>query len=197
MRRLAAILVIASFACLIQGANAQAGTATLAFADIGTTTADGSATGNILTAPKFALGDLISTGSGTGLLKGISSQDFSSVSFTTTPGANTSLSFSSSAFGTFTSTSLEVESKGTTSIAFYILGKYAGGTYDPSLSGPSSLTISFTQTSGGSISSSASFSIPPAGASAVPEPAGIVMGLTGVAVCGLIFHRRRSRAASA
>src|SRR5262245_59831879 len=128
MRRLAAIVVIASFAFLIHGTAARAGTATLGFADIGAPAAEGSAIGDIFTASTLTIGDLISTPTGTDALAGISSEDFGSVSFSTSPGANTSLTFSSSAFGTFTSTNLEVESVSATSITFYILGNFNGGT---------------------------------------------------------------------
>src|SRR5262249_38209023 len=128
MRRLAAILVIASFACLIPGANARAGSSTLAFADTGGGMADGDPTGDIFSAKTLTIGDLVSSKSGgTGSLSGFASEDFGSVSFGTTPGANSSLSFSSSDFGSFTSTNLTVQSVSATSITFYILGNYTGG----------------------------------------------------------------------
>jgi len=184
--------------CAVSTANAA--TSTLSFADLGTPTVN---TGNINTATVFNIGDLVST-SGAGFFAGLPNQTFGAVSYNTTVG--TSLSFSSTLFGTFTSTSI-TPFNGTTpgSISAFILGNYTAGTYaggGGEVSGPASFTISWTQTppSNGGISDSSTLSTPPAPPPpGVPEPASVVLGLTSIAG-GVFFHlvrRRRSAKAAA
>jgi hypothetical protein len=104
-------------------------------------------------------------------------------------------SISNSTYGSFTPTSVEIVSRSADFLDVYVLGTYNPGSglaagLTPSLS---SLRISFNFT-GGSISEGMTLSTPPA---AVSEPAGVIMGLTGVVACGLFFGvRRRSRKAT-
>ncbi len=177
---------------------------TQAFADIGTPQAGGSATGDINTATSFMIGDLLSTTSNTGVFAGMSKQDFGAVSFNTT--SQTSLSFGDSVFGTFTSTNIDEYTNRAGTVAFYVLGTWTPGSYNNNnttyTSGPydASFTISFTQTpagAGGAISDSATFSVPPSGIPGVPEPASIVMGLTGLVIGGLAYRRHRRQSSIA
>ncbi len=201
-------LALAASATLVwPTGNLFAGSApvgTQGFADIGTPLAGGSATGDINTATSFTIGNLVSTTSDTGVFSGMSSQVIGAVSFDTTSG--TSLSFTNSAFGTFTSTSIDEYTNKAGTVAFYVLGTWTPGTYNNNnttyTSGPydASFTISFTQTppgSGNSISDSATFSVPPTGMPSVPEPASIVMGLTGLVIGGLAYRRHRRQASIA
>jgi len=102
---------------------------------------------------------------------------------------------SNSTYGTFTPSSVEIVSRSASFLDVYVLGTYNPGSglaagLTPSLS---SLRIGFTFTAG-SISESMTLSTPPA---AVSEPASVIMGLTGVVACGLLFGiRRRSRNAT-
>jgi len=166
---------------------------TLGFADIGSPSAG---TGNINTATTFTLGDLTST-TGTGDFTGLPTQDFGSISFDTAVGS--SLSFTSSTFGTFTSTSITKISNAPGSVAFFILGTFASGSYAgyPSpgaTADSSSFTLGFTQTPAGTgaISDSATFSDPPAPLTGTPEPA--TLGLFGSAFVALGLIRRRRKA---
>lgn len=169
----------------------------LSFADISGGAAD---TGNINTANTLTIGDLFST-TGLGVFAGIPNQIFGAVSFT--PSSAGSLSFGNAVFGTFTSTSIEEFNSSTPgSVSFYVLGDYTPGTYVGG-SGPdlASFTVSFNQTpaGSGSISDSASFSVPPTGDPVVPEPSSIVMALTAVAAVtglGIRRHRQSARAAA-
>ena len=199
MRRLAAVLAMASAAILLHGSNAQAGTfSTAGFADLGTPTAN---TGNILTATSFTLGNLVTNSSTTGAFTPLSAgESFGSVTFSVTPAyptMNTSLSFGDSQFGTFQSGTIQELVSTSTSITYYVVGTYTPGSLITgiTMAVPASLTISFTQTGGGAISDSATISVPPA--LAVPEPAGLAMGLTGIALCGLVHFRRRRRRGAA
>lgn len=193
MRRLAAVVAIAAAAFFGRAPDARAGGivySTLGFSDNGVPSAD---TGDITTATTLTIGSLHSTPTGTNGFSGFVPEDFGQKSFSTTTGPNASLTFGdgpSGLFGTFTSTDLSIASKTATSITFYVLGNYVPGTYAPNLSGAASMTISFTQTDGGAISDSSTFSVPPA---PTPEPAGLVMGLTSIALSGLILLRRRRR----
>jgi hypothetical protein len=161
--------------------------ATQGFADIGTPKANGSATGNINTATTFMIGDLISTTANTGSLSLLPTQIIGPVTFDSTN--PTSLSFNSAAFGTFTSTAITESVNTPGVVSFYVLGDWSPGTYGAIASGSylSSFTISFNQTSLGSISDSATFSVPPA--TTVPETSTLVMMLAGFAVIGLIGGR--------
>lgn len=177
---------------------------TQGFADLGTPLAGGSATGDINTATSFTIGDLLSNTSGTGILAGMAKQDFGAVTFDTT--SATSLTFGNSVFGTFASTNIDEYTNKAGTVAFYVTGTWKPGTYNNNdttfTSGPytASFTISFTQTpagAGGAISDSATFSVPPSGTPGVPEPASIVMGLTGLVIGGLAYGRHRRQASIA
>jgi len=182
------------FACVVGTAKAGP-VGTLGFSDTGTPQAGGSPTGDINTATSFTIGDLFSSTAGTGIFAGLGHQDFGAVTFST--GTSTSLSFSNSVFGTFSSTSITEAVNTPGVVAFYILGDYTAGTVDPGTgTNPASFTLSFTQTPAftGSISDSGTFSVPPASPPGVPEPATLVMGLTSALGGGLFYLLRRRRA---
>lgn len=137
---------------------------TLGFLSLGGATAD---TGNLATATSFTLNNVFSTGAtgspGT-YFNGLPTQSFGSFSFDTTVG--TSLSFSTAAFGSFTSTVITETSNVPGFRTFQILGTLTGGTYggvttpDPA---PSIITMGFTQSPPGTgvISNSFTISMPP------------------------------------
>jgi hypothetical protein len=185
---------------LTAGSAQAAVVGTQAFADIGSPTADGSTTGNINTATMFELGDMISTGSNTGLFMGMPTQDFGSVSFDT--GSATSLMFGNSVFGTFDSTSIVEKVNTPGSVAIYVLGEFTPGTQGGMSGGPfpSSFTISFTQTppgGGHAISDSESFSVPPAPPpGTVPEASTWAMMLIGFAGLGFAGYRSSRKSAA-
>ena len=144
-------------------------TGSQAFADIGSPNVN---SGNINTATSFTIGNLISTGANAG-------------------------------YFTVLSTSITEQTNVAGERSFYVLGNYTAGTFDPALApnpAPASMIVSFTQSPAGtgSISDSASLSIPPA---AVPEPSTILLAGVGLAG-GLVVdqsrrHRRRKFAGQA
>lgn len=157
---------------------------TQGFADIGAPATD---TGNINTATVFGIGNLVSTASQSGVFAGMPTQVFGPVTFNAAVG--TSLSFSDSAFGLFTSATIVEFENDPGSVAFYVEGLWAPGTYVGGAGpDPASMTISFTQTPAGSgaISDSATFSIPPTG---IPEPASV--SLLAAGAIGLLGRRAR------
>jgi hypothetical protein len=199
-RRVVVVLAMALAAIVSQTRTAQAGSSTQGFVDMGTGLADGMSTNDINRAATLTIGDLSSNTTQTGIFVGMSHQNLGEVSFSTAVGTNGSLSFGNSVFGTFTSTSLKVLSDVPGAVSFYILGDYTPGSRGGS-AGTASFSISFIQApigggAGSGISDSGVFSIPPAGGiqiASVPEPAGLVMGLTGIAAVGLVWgHRRRT-----
>jgi hypothetical protein len=185
---------------LLTGAQSQASfVGTQGFNDQGTPLAGGSASGNINTASTLTIGDLNTSTASTGVFAGIGKNiDFGTVTFNTTTGANTSLSFNDgpSKFGSFTSTSFTLLSNTPGLISYYVLGNFTPGTYSGfgGVTAPqaASLTISFNQTPSGSgaISDSVSLSVPPASIASVPEPASFAMVAIGL---GGIFAVRRFR----
>jgi hypothetical protein len=173
-------------------------TGSQAFADIGAPTVD---SGNINTGTSFTIGNLISTGANAGYFTGLTTQIFGPVAFS--PAVGSSLSFGNATFGSFLSTSITEQSNVAGERSFYVLGNYTAGTFDPALApnpAPASMIVSFTQSPAGtgSISDSASLSIPP---EAVPEPSTILLAGVGLAG-GLVVdqsrrHRRRKFAGQA
>lgn len=76
------------------------------------------------------------------------------------------------------------------SISLFLLGNTSDAVrgFDPT---PTSLTISFNNTGGSPFSSSATLAIPPAIASAVPEPASWGMMIGGLSIIGGALRRRK------
>ena len=173
-------------------------TGSQAFADIGSPTVD---SGNINTGTSFTIGNLISTGANAGYFTGLTTQTFGPVAFS--PAVGSSLSFGNATFGSFLSTSITEQSNVAGERSFYVLGNYTAGTFNPALvpnPAPASMIVSFTQSPAGtgSISDSATLSIPP---EAVPEPSTILLAGVGLAG-GLVVdqsrrHRRRKFAGQA
>jgi hypothetical protein len=171
-------------------------TGTQSFADLGVPLANGSPTGNILTASLFTIGDLVSTKAQSGVFAGLPLQDFGSITFNVNK--PTSFDFSDGAWGSFQSTLIDptiTTSHAGTTIAFFLVGNWTPGTFEKGAGTgpfPSDLTISFTQTPGGSgsISDSASFSTPALKAS-VPEPGTLGLLLASLGGLGVALWRRR------
>jgi hypothetical protein len=183
-------LSLAALLLTLAVGQAQAGSSgTQGFADIGSPSVSPGA--DINTATTFNIGDLTTTTDQTGVFLGLPTQTFGAVTFTV--GSPTSLTISDAAFGSFTSTSITEPVNSPGVVAMYILGNYTGGTFDPTVSGTASLTISFTQTPAhtGSISDSGSFSIPPAAPPGVPEPSSLLMGFIGAGIAGACYLARR------
>ena len=153
--------------------------------------ANGSISGNINTATTFTLVNWVSTFDD-GVFAGMSSQSFGSVSFNTT--IPTSLTFGNSVFGTFKSTSITVTANTPGILGIFVLGEWTPGTQGGVTGGPfmARLDLSFTQTPffNGGISASATLATPPR---LIPEPPGIVLGLTGLAAGVLVYLNRRRR----
>ena len=167
---------------------------TQGFADIGTPTAGGSATGNLNTATSFAFGGLTSTTASTGIFTAMPTQFFGTVSFDIT--SDTSLTFGNSVFGTFTSTSFAETINNPGQIAIFVAGEWTPGTYGGVTGGPflSDVTISFTQTpaSSGSISGSATFATPEEIPGEIPEPAtSWLFGISLAALACIAYWRRK------
>ena len=166
------------------------------FADIGTPLAGGSATGDINTATAFTIGELFSTSSNTGFLGGLPHQDFGSVPFNTASAG--SLSFGNGVFGTFTSTRFTDTFSQAGAVTLYVLGSWTPGSYGGVAPGSygASFTIAFTQTPAhnGSISDSATFSVPPSGV--IPELSTWTMMGLGFSSLGFAGYRSRRKAIS-
>ena len=174
-------LALAAVLAASASASAEAAVvATQALVDFGTPTAN---TGDITTSTDFTIGDLVSTLNNTGDLAGLPSQSFGGLSFTTSSG--TSFSFGDAAFGTFASSSITEISNVNHAVAFYILGDWTPGTFGgvPPGSYAGSVTLTYNQT-GGTISDSASFAVPPSG-----NPGGADLGDVGPRLRGSGFCR--------
>jgi hypothetical protein len=175
---------------LFSAPDVRAGSvSTQGLVDVNSPEADGSTTGDILTATSFELGHLVTNTTATGFFTNLLvQQDFGSVSFTTND--STSLSFSNTDFGTFQSSSFSEKTAIIGAERFVnisVTGTYTAGTFPDSTSGPATVSITLTQsTTGGAIAAAGSLSV-------VPEPTSMTMGLTSIAVCGLICGLRRRR----
>jgi hypothetical protein len=146
---------------------------------------------NLITSTQITADSFQTTGPGTGSYAGIpGSTDFSAASGDIVLNlTNLTLStFTNATYGSFVTTSVTIESQTATNLNVYILGTFGGAT--------TSLNLSVVETSG-TVSESMVLSTPPAGASIVPEPASIVLGMTSLVGCGLFFGvRHRSRKGS-
>jgi len=168
------------------------------FFDSGSPSTD---TGNINTATTFTIAFMESSSSSTGIFAGLPTQFIGTVGpFSLASGANSTLTFGSALFGTFTSTTETVLANtvgASGTLSLYFLGNWTPGSYEASVppgSYASSFTFSATQTpvANGAISDSGTFAIPPAPLPGVPEPAAvIVFGLGGVGLAGFRTLRRR------
>jgi PEP-CTERM motif-containing protein len=167
---------------------AQAQTGTLGLVDVSTPSV-GPGT-DINSATTYTIGDLASFSDSTGIFAGLSSQIYGPVTFE--PGIGDSFSFGSSVFGTFTSTSITLETSSQGFVSLHILGDYTSGSFDGDavVNKPVSVDYSFTQNPviDGGISDSGEFSIPP---SSVPEPASLaLLGMGGIAACMRLGHSK-------
>jgi hypothetical protein len=160
---------------------AQAQIGTIGLLDISTPSV-GPGT-DINAATTFTIGDLASFSDSTGIFTGLSSQIYGPVTFKPTIG--NSFSFASPVFGTFTSTSITLETSSQGFVSLHILGDYTSGSFDAGaiVDKPVSVDYSFTQNPviDGGISDSGELSIPP---SSVPEPVSLAwLGMGGIAAC--------------
>ncbi len=174
-------------------ANAAVVVATQGFADIGAPTVGG---GDINSATSFSIGDLISTAANSGDLAGMPTQIFGPVSFNSTSGTSLMFGTAGGSFGMFASSSITEISNVAGAVAFYVLGNWTPGSFGGVTGGPfpSSLTISFTQTpagASGTISNSATFSVPPSGV--IPELSTWAMMGIGFAALGFAGYRSSRR----
>lgn len=183
-------LSIAGLGLLTSTGKAQAATVgTQGFADIGAPTTN---TGDVNTATVFNIGNLVTTGSQSGIFAGFPNTSFGPVSFNTTNPA--SLSFGNQSFGNFLSSSITTTSNVIGAVSFYVLGNEIGGLVGPTPT-PASFTISFTQT-GPSVSDSGTLAIPPSRGATVPEPSEVLGTLAfGAIVAGGLLQRKISKLA--
>ena len=160
------------------------------FTDLGTTTANGSSTGNIATATHIMFGDWSTTTDSSGVFTGLPIQMFGPVSFTDTTG--TSLDFGNSVFGTFKSTSITKQPSSAGFADFLIEGMFTTGSFE-SVSGtfPAEVRVSLTQTSSSngliSASGTETFSM------VTPEPSTALLGGLGLMLLFLPSSVRRLR----
>jgi hypothetical protein len=187
----ALLMGVALVSATALSANAEVA-GTQGFIDGGSPTTN---TGNINTATLFTIGDLLTSSANTGVFAHLPRfLDFGAVSFNTTSGS--SLTFSNASFGSFTSTAIDVAATAPGTETFYVLGNWNPETSGLATAGSyaASFTIGFTQTpaSTGTISDSATFSIPPAPAPAVPEISTWAMMLAGFGALGFAGYRRRN-----
>ena len=192
MRSVILFTLSAMAICLVLASGVHATTIdSQAFTDTGSPTANGSSTGNINTATSFTVGNFISTTSQTGFFAGMPVQSFASFSFNITN--PTSLTFGNSIFGTFTSTTITVVTNTPGFLNLSVMGEWTPGTFGGVTGGPFASTLSFVFTQNpshsGAIGDSAVFQ------TVIPEPPTMVMGLTGLALGGMIYRLRRRRAA--
>lgn len=160
-------------------------TASQVFVDFGTTMAN---TGNINTSTTFTFTNLMSLSlPNQGFLSFMPMQSFGSVSFDTAVG--TSLSFSSSVFGSFTSTAISVLPSAPGFVSIDVTGDWMPGTFGSIPGGPfpATLRISLSQTPAntGPISGSATFST-----TVVPEPGTLALLGTGLLGFGTVLRRK-------
>jgi hypothetical protein len=196
MKRFFVLALLIAFAA----GTAKAGsTSSLAFVDMGTTSVN---TGDINTATTFTFGNLMTTSNASGIFAGppaLPDQHFGAPSFSLAVATNTSFSISSTAFGSFRSTSISETMNTPGFVVVDIVGNYTGGQFDPTIgTSPASLILTFSQDPAhtGVISSSGIFSASPqtpGDPPSVPEPSTVVMGLTSIVAGGLFYLRRRRR----
>jgi hypothetical protein len=167
---------------------AHAQTGTVGFTEIGTPSVTPGT--DINGATTFTIGDLASFGNTTGVFTGMANQTYGAVTFN--PSVGNSLSFGTTAFGNFTSTSIQMITSSIGFVSIHVLGNYNGGTFDPTIvNDPSSVDISFTQDPihTGGISDNSVLSIPPS--TPTPEPGSLaLLGLGASALCVRLRRRK-------
>ena len=183
---LAALLMVAGLS------TAQADSmGTLGFADIGAPTVSPGTSINGATI--YNIGNLVTTAANSGIFDNIPTQVLGPVSFDVTNGS--SLTFGNSVLGNFQSSSITQISNSAGQVSYYIVGNFTGGSFPGATTpnpAPASFTNSFTQTPAGtgSISDSATLSVPPS--PTVPEPASIVLVGLGLASVGVVARRKKT-----
>jgi hypothetical protein len=164
-----------------------------AFANLGLTTANGSATGNIDTATTFSLSALISTLNSSGIFAGMPTQMFAPIMFSTT--APASLAFGNSVFGSFQSATIAEVALPSGFANIVANGTWIPGSYGGVTGGPSpamfELALSQTPPTDGAISASATFATTEF-VTEIPEPTTTFMVLSGL-VLALTGWRFRGR----
>jgi len=163
---------------------------TLGFADIGSPSVSPGTSINGATI--YNIGNLVTSAANGGIFDHIPTQVLGPVSFDITNGS--SLSFGNSVLGNFQSSSITQLSNSAGQVSYYVVGAFTGGSFTGATTpnpAPASFTISFTQTPAntGSISDSATLSIPPT-PSNVPEPSSIVLVGLGLASIGAVARRK-------
>ena len=166
---------------------ARAQTGTLGLVDITTPTVSPGT--DINGATTYNIGDLASFSNASGFLTGLPFQNYGAVSFQ--PAVGNSFSFGDTAFGTFTSSAITLETSTAGFQSIHILGDYSSGTFDSHavVNDPASVDLSFAQNpiATGGISDSAVFTVP---ATVIPEPTSLAMVGVGL---GALFIRLRPR----
>ena len=185
-RSLVVALGMALVAILSQATTVKADFSTLPLGALDATANGGDlSTTTMITATEF-----YTTGPGTNLYAGI--PNFTP--FTAASGdivlnlTNLSLTtFTNATYGSFVTNSVKIESQTASYLNVYILGTFGGAS--------SSLDLTVTDNSG-TIAVAAVLSTPPA-PPPIPEPASIILGMTGLVGCGLFVARQRSKTVTA
>lgn len=170
--------------------QAQDGVGTISFVEGGTPSISPGT--SINEATSFTIGKLVYLSDSTGYFASVpDDQNFGPTTFTLN--IDTSFSFNNPVFGSFTSTSITVETSTPGFLNLHILGNYTSGSFDAYaiVADPASVDYTFTQNppATGGISDAGVLSIPP---TATPEPGSLA--LLGVGATALCVHLRRRQA---